>query len=113
PNYTVNTLIHISENYPDFNFSLIMGEDNLKSFHKWKNYEVLLADYQIYVYPRVDKQKTTLKLLDHPHIHKIEAPIVEISSTDIRNSIKNNKNFRPLVPDNVWNYIDEMNFYKG
>ena len=113
PNYTVNTLIHIGEKHPDHKFSLIMGEDNLKSFHKWKNYEVILANYQIYVYPRVDKQKTSLELLKHPHIHKIEAPIVEISSTHIRNSIKEDKNYRPLVPYNVWVYIDEMNFYKN
>lgn len=113
PNYTVNTLIHIGEKHPDHNFSLIMGEDNLKSFHKWKNYKVILANYQIYVYPRVDIQKATIELLKHPHIHKIEAPIVEISSTHIRNSIKDDKNFRPLVPHNVWVYIDEMNFYKS
>ena len=54
PNYTVNTLAYLTEKYPKNEFSLIMGEDNLKSFHKWKNYEVILQNHDIYVYPRLD-----------------------------------------------------------
>ena len=112
PNYTVNTLIHIGEKFPEHNFSLIMGEDNLKSFHKWKNYEAILENHQVYVYPRITNGQENSEFLNHINIHKVDAPIVEISSTLIRSSIKNHKNYRPLVPQNVWKYIDEMNFYK-
>ena len=112
PNYTVDTLAYISEKYPNHNFSLIMGEDNLKSFHKWKNHKVILENYSIYVYPRKAEGTIAKELLEGNRIHKIEAPSVEISSTLIRKSIQEKKNFRPLVPQNVWAYIDEMNFYK-
>ena len=113
PNYTVNTLAHLNEKYPEHQFSLIMGEDNLNSLHKWKNYEVILESYSVIVYPRVSNNKNALELISHPNIQKIEAPIIEISATLIRNSIKNNKGFKPLVPPAVWNFIDEMNFYKN
>ncbi len=112
PNYTVNTLAYIGEKYPEHNFSLIMGEDNLKNFHKWKNHEVILENHQIYVYPRIVGGLLDSKFLNYQNIYKINAPIVEISSTLIRNSIKQSKNYRPLVPLRVWQYIDEMNFYK-
>ena len=112
PNYTINTLVHIQEKYPDFEFCLIMGEDNLKSFHKWKNYEVILENYHIYVYPRISDLPTNNQFTNHPHIHLIDAPIMEISSTFIRKSIAAKKNVRPLLTEAVWKYIDEMNFYK-
>lgn len=112
PSYTVNTLIHIGEKFPQYQFSLIMGEDNLKSFHKWKNYETILENYQIYVYPRVANETAKPALLTHKHIHQIDAPIVELTSTSIRKGIASQKNIRPLVPQNVWQYLDEMNFYK-
>ncbi|MDT0553729.1 nicotinate (nicotinamide) nucleotide adenylyltransferase [Urechidicola vernalis] len=113
PNYTVNTLAHLTEKYPTHQFSMIMGEDNLNGLHKWKNYEILLENYSILIYPRVSKKLETSELISHHNIEKIEAPIIEISATLIRNSIKNNKNFKPLVPVAVWNFIDEMNFYKN
>ena len=112
PNYTVNTLVYLEEKYPDFSFCLIMGEDNLKSFHKWKNYEVILERYPIYVYPRVSEGKIETKFDNHPKIHSVNAPIMELSSTFIRNCIKTGKNIRPMLPESVWKYIDEMNFYK-
>ncbi len=112
PNYTVNTLVYLQEKYPNDQFNLIMGEDNLKTFHKWKNYEVILDNYQIYVYPRITKIKREPLIKNHPSIHRIEAPIIEISSTFIRKTIPTGKNIRPLLPHNVWKYIDEMNFYK-
>ncbi len=114
PNYTVNTLVHISEKHPEYNFSLIMGEDNLASFHKWKNYEAILENHAIYVYPRVVKDAAFKSQFEnHSKIHKVDAPIMEISSTFIRNAIANRKNIRSLLPCNVWQYIDEMNFYKN
>lgn len=112
PNYTVNTLAHLMEKYPQHAFSLIMGEDNLKSFHKWKNYDYILQHHDIYVYPRVSVGEDNSEFKNHPRIHKIDAPIVEISSTFIRKNIKNKKNIRPLLPHNVWEYVDHNNFYK-
>ncbi|MDU8884798.1 nicotinate (nicotinamide) nucleotide adenylyltransferase [Yeosuana sp. MJ-SS3] len=112
PNYTINTLTYLEEKYPDYNFSIIMGEDNLKSFHKWKNYNIILENHDIYVYPRISKGKVESELVDHKNIHFINSPIMEISSTFIRKAIKEGKNIRPLLPENVWQYLDEMNFYK-
>lgn len=112
PNYTVHTLAHISEKYPQHDFCLIMGEDNLKSFHKWKNYDAILDDYHIYVYPRISAGKVETRFDNHQKIHKVDAPIVEISSTLIRNGIKAKKNVRPMLTKEVWKYIDEMNFYR-
>lgn len=112
PNFTVNTLAVLEEKYPDLDFSLIMGEDNLKSLHKWKNYEVILERYSIYVYPRVSEGKIETQFEGHEKIIKVPAPIMEISSTFIRKSIKDGKNIKPMLPQNVWEYLDEMNFYK-
>lgn len=112
PNYTVNTLIHLHEKYPDYEFSLIMGEDNLKTLHKWKNYETILDHHDIYVYPRISSEAENLDLKNHPKIHLIDAPVVEISSTFIRENIKKGKNVQPLLPHKVWDYIDHNNFYK-
>ncbi len=112
PNYTVHTLAHISEKYPSNNFSLIMGEDNLKSLHKWKNYEAILEHHNVYVYPRISEGKVETQFDNHPKIHRVNAPIVEISSTMVRNAIRDGKNIKPLLSATVWQYIDEMNFYK-
>lgn len=122
PNYTINTLVHLQEKFPDYDFSLIMGEDNLRSLHKWKNYEAILAHHEIYVYPRLEAKGKTGETIsaetenilfkDHPKIHMIDAPVVEISSTFIRSNIKKGKNVQPLLPLKVWEYIDHNNFYK-
>ncbi|WP_230158099.1 nicotinate (nicotinamide) nucleotide adenylyltransferase [Flavobacterium sp. CECT 9288] len=112
PNYTVNTLVHLEEKYPNYEFSLIMGEDNLKSLHKWKNYEVILERHDIYVYPRISSEEENLEFKNHPKIHLIDAPVVEISATFIRDNIKKGKNIQPLLPAKVWEYIDHNNFYK-
>lgn len=112
PNYTINTLTYLQEKFPDHEFALIMGEDNLKSFHKWKNYELILKNHHIYVYPRISDGKLEHQFKGHPKIHKVEAPIMGLSSTFIRKSIKSKKNIRPMLPEHVWEYVDEMNFYK-
>jgi nicotinate-nucleotide adenylyltransferase len=113
PNYTINTLVHLGEKYIDeYQFCLIMGEDNLKGFHKWKNYEVILENYELYVYPRISEGTVAHRFEGHPKIHKVEAPIMEISSTFIRNEHKKGKNISPMLPYNVWKYMDEMNFYR-
>ncbi len=112
PNYTVHTLAHIADTYKDKEFCLIMGEDNLKSFHKWKNYETILEHHSIYVYPRIADGEIEHQFKNHPKIHKVDAPVMGISSTMIRKGIKNKKNIRPLLTKEVWEYVDEMNFYK-
>jgi nicotinate-nucleotide adenylyltransferase len=112
PNYTINTLTYLEEKYPDYDFCLIMGKDNLNSFHKWKNYERILERYEIYVYPRISKKPIVTKFENHKKIHFINAPIMELSSTFIRKAIKDGKDVRPMLPENVWQYLDEMNFYK-
>ncbi|WBX73923.1 nicotinate (nicotinamide) nucleotide adenylyltransferase [Tenacibaculum pacificus] len=112
PNYTINTLTHISEKHPNYKFNLIMGEDNLKSFHKWRNYEAILDDYNVYVYPRISEGVVENQFTEHLKIHRVAAPIVEISSTMVRNSIKNEKNIQPLLSSKVFDYIDKMNFYR-
>jgi len=112
PNYTINTLTYLEEKYPQHLFSLIMGEDNLKSFHKWKNYELILKNHHIYVYPRHTNGAVETQFDNHDKIHLINAPIMELSSTFIRNAIKEKKVVRPMLPEHVWEYLDEMNFYK-
>jgi nicotinate-nucleotide adenylyltransferase len=112
PNYTINTLTHLHEQFTQHDFSIIMGEDNLHSFHKWKNYKMILKNHSIYVYPRVFKNKKKSEFQNHPKINFVEAPIVEITSTFIRNAIHSKKDVRAFLPSNVWKYLDEMNFYK-
>lgn len=112
PNYTVHTLAHLQDKFPQHEFALIMGEDNLKSFHKWKNHEVILEHHDIYVYPRISVEAANAQFENHPKIHLIDAPVVEISSTFIRDGIKNKKNVRPLLPEKVWEYIDHNNLYR-
>jgi len=110
PSYTINTLAHLQEKYPQHQFSIIMGEDNLASFKKWKNYEVILSHYKIFVYPRPNCPDSDLKL--HTNVVMTDAPLMDISSTMIRKSIKEKKDLSFFVPLAVWEYIDEMSFYK-
>ena len=112
PHYTINTLVHLEEKYPEYAFALIMGEDNLKNFHKWKNYELILKGHHIYVYPRLPEVPVETQFDNHEHVHKVDAPIMELSSTFIRKSRKEGKNVKPMLPEPVWEYLDEMNFYK-
>lgn len=112
PNYTIHTLTYISEKFPQHEFALIMGSDNLNSFHKWKNYETILEHHCIYVYPRLNKTTQNERFINHSKIFNIQAPIMEISSTFIRKNIALGKNVKPLIPSGVWGYLDEMNFYK-
>ena len=88
-----------------------MGEDNLTGLHKWKNSDYLVSEYDIYVYPRLHKDVKKPKVpLDR--IHRVEAPVIEISSTFIRNSLAEGKNVRPLLPPEVFEYIDGSSLYK-
>ncbi|UZO81977.1 nicotinate (nicotinamide) nucleotide adenylyltransferase [Aquimarina sp. ERC-38] len=112
PNYTVHTLAYLQEKYPKNSFHLIMGEDNLKSFHKWKNYETILENHHIYVYPRISEKTGEHQFQGHQKIHKVNAPIMQISSTFIRKAIKEQKNIMPLLPPEVFTYLDETNYYR-
>lgn len=112
PNYTINTLAYLEEKFPAYEFALIMGEDNIDSLHKWKNYEVILERYDILVYPRISSETEKSGLASHPKVKFIDAPIVEISSTFIRDSLKDKKSPKALLPDKVWNYIDHNNLYR-
>lgn len=110
PSYTIDTLTWLNEKYPLHNFTLIAGTDIFPHFHKWKNFQVILDLYYIYVYPRPG---TSLgKYKNNPKIHLMQAPQMEISSSFIRKAIKNKKNMRFWLPDNVYEYIIEMHFYE-
>ncbi|WBL22177.1 nicotinate (nicotinamide) nucleotide adenylyltransferase [Zunongwangia sp. HRR-M8] len=112
PNYTVKTLAHLQEKYPTNEFCLIMGEDNLKTFHKWKNYEVILENHSLYVYPRKSGGRVENQFKDHPKITRVDAPVIEISATFIRDSINEGKFIKPMLPPKVWEYVIHNNFYK-
>ena len=112
PNYTSKTLAVLAEKHPEYSFNLIMGEDNLRSLHKWKNYEFILENHKIYVCPRLGDGKINEDFQSHKNIHFTNTPIMHISASLIRDSIQKGKNIRPMLPNAVWQYIDEMNFYR-
>ncbi|MFB5945446.1 nicotinate (nicotinamide) nucleotide adenylyltransferase [Albibacterium profundi] len=109
PSYTIDTLIHLQERYPSKEFILIMGSDNLVSLKKWKNYEVILRDYKIFVYPRPGYQDEEMSM--HPSITITDTPLMELSSTFIRKSIANDKSVKFFIPDAVANFIDSKGLY--
>lgn len=110
PSYTIDTLTYLSERYPNKSFSLILGEDNLKSFPKWKNAEKILEQYSLKVYPRPGAQPSDL--IKRPNVELINAPMIDISATFIRNSIKNNKSIKYLVPESVVELIKGKKLYQ-
>lgn len=116
PSYTIDTLAYLNEKYPKNEFVLVMGEDNLYSLHKWKNAEELVKKYEIYVYPRPGSVKPDSplleKILSDASIIKVEAPLMEISCTFIRDGIKKGKDLSYFVAPAVWKYIKEMHFYE-
>jgi len=110
PNYTINSLRYISNAFPDNNFSLIIGEDNLINFKKWKDYKEIMNNFKIYVYPRKTKLKRDMKLLMSNNIEIIEAPLIDLSSTNIRND----KNYaKQFISDSIYKYITTNNLYKS
>lgn len=109
PSYTIDTLVYLGERYPDHTFSLIMGGDNLASLHKWKNYEILLRDYQLYVYQRPSYDLGDRA--DHPHVTILEAPLLQLSASYIRQCIKDGLSIQYLVPDAVYHHISDTGMY--
>ena len=110
PSYTIHTLAYLQEKHPEYKFVLLLGSDNIETFHKWKNYEQILEGYELYVYPR--DGSATSELFSHPKVKLINAPRMELSSTFIREAIKNKKDVRYMLPESVWEYVEEMGFYK-
>jgi len=124
PSYTIKTLNKFIEKYPKNDFSLIMGEDNLRNFHKWFNYEVILKNHSIYVYPRLltkqeeaeikdfDVSKTSSFYNNKNVVFCEDVPVMKVSASFIRKSIKEGKDVRYLLTEPVHKYIEEMHFYK-
>lgn len=109
PSYTIDTLTYLKEKYPENHFSIIMGSDSYSNIHKWKNYQSLLADYSIYIYKRPGYENIKLT---GTNIRLLDAPLLEISSTQIRQLIKSGKSIRYLVPDIVKDEIERNGYYK-
>ena len=110
PSYTIDTLTHLKEKYPQHEFALIMGSDNLVSLPKWKNYKLILRDYRIYVYPRPGYENTDLAT--HPSVTITMTPLMELSATFIRQSIAQKKNVQYFVPDVVLEFIEAKHLYR-
>jgi nicotinate-nucleotide adenylyltransferase len=110
PSYTIDTLSHLSKEYPGNEFILILGSDNLEILHQWKDHERILESYSVYVYPRYGFKGG--ELASHTKVKITDAPLMEISSTFIRNGIRDKKDISSMLPDAVWKYIEEMHFYE-
>jgi nicotinate-nucleotide adenylyltransferase len=108
PSYTIDTLTYLSDKYPQHQFSLFLGSDNLSHFHKWKNHQAILDNYPILVYPRPGEVKT----LDHPGVSYLDAPLLDISATFIRQSIQEGLSVRYLLPERVEGYILDKKLYE-
>lgn len=121
PSYTVQTLVYLREKHPEHEFALIMGEDNLRTFHKWRNNEEIIKHHRLYVYPRAlteserEEQRPLepkAELMNHPNVVLCDAPVMKISASFIRRAIQQKKDVRYLLTEPVHKYVDEMNFYK-
>lgn len=111
PSYTVDTLAYLREQHPDRSFVPIMGTDNLENLHKWKNWEVILQEHEVYVYPRPGHDGGSL--VNHPKVRLVSGvPQMEISASFIRESIAHKKDIRYMLTAEVHTYLDEMNFYR-
>jgi nicotinate-nucleotide adenylyltransferase len=110
PSYTIDTMAYLHEKYPEHQFALIMGSDNLESIHKWKNYELLLERYPIHVYNRPGSEN--LKQPVNSNIIFHEVPLLYISSTSIRQSIAQGHSIRYMVPENVYQFLDGSRLYR-
>lgn len=109
PSYTIDTLTHLKEKYPQHRFSLIMGSDNLHSFHKWKNAKLILKNHQIFVYKR--KGFTENPYESNAHVHLLDVPLLEISASFIREHIQKKISMQYFLPEKVWDYIKENNLF--
>ncbi|MFN3530062.1 MAG: nicotinate (nicotinamide) nucleotide adenylyltransferase [Bacteroidia bacterium] len=109
PSYTIHTLVHLREKHPDRSFTLIMGEDNLVSFPRWKNHEQILQQFDVMVYPRVGQHPS--ELAGHPRVQLVQAPVIEISSSQIRQYLKAGQSVRYLLPESIHETILKEGLY--
>lgn len=118
PSYTVDTLAYLSEKYPEYHFRLILGQDNLRSLHKWKNIDQIVAEYELLVYPRafveseMGKEKRQVKEYPGAQIIHLEGPVMNISASFIRKAIRSGRDVRYMLTEPVEKYIREMHFYE-
>lgn len=112
PSYTIDTLTYLQERYPSYQFVLIMGEDNLATFPKWKNYDRILEYHEVIVYPRPGSASAPEELVHHPKIQIVSAPLLDISATFVRQSLKEHKSVRYLLPEPVIEYIHFKKLYQ-
>lgn len=124
PSFTATTLAYLHEKHPDHDFSLIMGEDNLRTFHKWRNHDQIMSKHKLYVYPRALTLQEEQELEHDPAsvlssfdgqrnvIICNDVPVMRLSSSFVRNAIRSGHDVRYLLTDPVYNYLDEMNFYR-
>ena len=108
PSYTIDTLNHLKEKYPRHSFSVIMGSDSLQNLPRWKSGDVLLSSYRLYVYERPGYAIDT----NNENVIKLQAPLLEISSTGIREALRNGKSVRYQIPDKVREEIEQYGYYK-
>ncbi len=111
PSYTADTLAYLTDKHPNDEFKLIIGEDNLLHFHKWKNHEVILEQHGLYVYPRPQVDRSKIKV-SHANIRYVDSPMLDISATFIRSSIRNEHSVQYLLPQPVEAYIKMKKFYQ-
>jgi nicotinate-nucleotide adenylyltransferase len=109
PSFTIDTLAYLKEKHKQHQFSIIMGSDSFTNIKKWKNYETIIKNYEIYIYQRAGYP---IQNTEEATVNKLEAPLIEISSSAIRKIIKDGKSIRYLVPDVVDQQIRENKYYK-
>ncbi|NJK85528.1 MAG: nicotinate-nucleotide adenylyltransferase [Bacteroidales bacterium] len=109
PSYTIDTLAYLREQFPKKEFTLIMGSDNLSTFNKWKNFEFIEENFTRYIYPRPQVQITPEH---HKNVMVMDAPLIEISSSFIRDALKLGKNLRYFLPESVYELIDKNGYYR-
>lgn len=105
PNYTSRTLVTLKEKYPQHHFHLMMGSDNLAGFHKWHQYEFILAEFQLLVYPRPGAPAGDLQ--HHPSVHIVQAPHMDISASFVREHVQAGQDMRHFLPPRVWAYLED------
>ena len=111
PNYTINTLDHLKKKYPEYQYTLLLGQDNIAGLDKWKDHHKIIEQFQIYVYPRTQPDKIPVTLLNHSNIIYFEASLIDISATEIRNALKNKKLLADLLPQKIQDYLLKFNLY--
>ena len=111
PNYTIDSLLHLKKKYREYQYSLILGQDNIAHFDQWKSYQQILEQFEIFVYPRSQSDTIPAALSNHPKIIYFRASLMEVSATAIRNAIKNKKSLTNLIPPRIQDYIRKFNPY--